>query len=66
MEELFQLLDENSRLREELVYIHKLQSANRKLMEEVCAITGHLQKAVLDYRAKQDRLDKEFVQNTQI
>jgi hypothetical protein len=63
--ELFQLLEENSRLRDELAYIHQLQSANRKLLQDVCSISVRLRSAVLDYRAEQDRLDKEFIQRTQ-
>jgi hypothetical protein len=63
--ELFALLEMNSKLREELAYVHELQSANRKLMDDICSHTILFRRAVLDYRAEQERLDKEFTERTQ-
>lgn len=63
--ELFHLLEENSRLRDELAYLQQLEDAKQELMENVRSVTAQLQMAVLDYQAEQGRLSKEFIDKTQ-
>jgi hypothetical protein len=60
------LEDQNILLREQLSYVHKLESANRKLLEEVRVVSAKLQKAVLDFRKEQVILDSEFLQAAQV
>jgi hypothetical protein len=64
MNEYIQLEEENRRLKNELEYIHKLQSANRKLLEEVHVTSELLRAAVLEFRSEQKALDREFLQET--
>lgn len=64
LEDLAQLRDENRQLRQELAYIHKLQSASRKLLEEVRVTSRELRTAVLEFRNDQKAIDREFLQET--
>lgn len=64
MDEFRKVEYENKMLKRELEYIHKLQSANRKLLEEVQETSDCLRKAVLEFRKEQRALDREFLQDT--
>jgi hypothetical protein len=62
--EVAQLREENEWLKRELVYITKLESANRKLLQEVQVTSALLRAAVLEHRREQKALDREFLQDT--
>lgn len=62
---LLHLLEENSRLRDELAHFHQLQNAKQKLIDDVCSVNAQLQKVVLDYQAEHSRLIQEFIDKTQ-
>jgi septation ring formation regulator EzrA len=55
-----QLKEENSQLKRELAYIHKLQSVSRKLLGDVRSVSERLREAVLNFRRDQKTIDYEF------
>jgi hypothetical protein len=63
--EIFLLLEENARLRDEVVHLHQALNAAKRLEEDTCTISKRLRKIVMDYRVDLNNLSKEFIQKTQ-